>query len=617
LPAVDGSALTNINGSSIDGSTLTNVNAVRLQSRAISSATPNDNEVLTWNNTTLTWEPRTISTGGITALTGEVIASGSGSVAATIAENAITSAKINNTGNTQNRLLITDSTSGATVTYATCALNQILKWNSTGWECATDSNTGVSSVSSANTDISVANGSTTPVLTLNSGTTGGATDANKIAKLSASGLLAAAMIPDFAASKITSGVLPIARGGTNSGTTLNNNRVMISSGGAIVENAAITASRALASDANGLPVASSVTSTELGYVSGVTSSIQTQLNSKQASLGYTPVNKAGDTMTGALTLPSNGLNVGTTQLVVSGGSVGVGTSSPKAQLDVNGGVRLGNDTATCDSTKKGTIRFTGTSFQACDGSSWFTLATPGGLTPAGAVTAMSTATCPSGYLSANGTAVSRTTYPDLFTAIGVMYGSGDGSTTFNLPDYRGEFLRGWDNGAGRDPDAASRTNRGDSTTGDNVGTKQGDNMIAHTHSGSTLSGVTSVDGAHTHAATGLTATASSAGAHTHTFSATGSFNDNTVTGTNGSWDKENNNGSLIQKLTVSTVANSVSVSGTTSSDGAHTHTITMGGSVASAGAHSHTVTISGSTGSAGAGTETRPRNVNVLYCIKY
>lgn len=87
--------------------------------------------------------------------------------------------------------------------------------------------------------------------------------------------------------KATSGVasfqavpIPVADGGTNSTAALNNNRVMQSSGGAVVEAAAITASRALASDANGIPVASATTATELGYVSGVTSAIQTQLGTK-------------------------------------------------------------------------------------------------------------------------------------------------------------------------------------------------------------------------------------------------------------------------------------------------------------------------------------------------
>lgn len=79
--------------------------------------------------------------------------------------------------------------------------------------------------------------------------------------------------------KVT-GTLPIAKGGTNSTTALNNNRVMKSSGGAIIEAAAITANRALASDSNGIPVHTAVTDTELGYVSGVTSAIQTQLNAR-------------------------------------------------------------------------------------------------------------------------------------------------------------------------------------------------------------------------------------------------------------------------------------------------------------------------------------------------
>ena len=76
------------------------------------------------------------------------------------------------------------------------------------------------------------------------------------------------------------GVLPVANGGTNSSTALNNNRVMQSSSGGVVEAAAITASRALVSDANGIPVHATTTSTEIGYVNGVTSAIQTQLDAK-------------------------------------------------------------------------------------------------------------------------------------------------------------------------------------------------------------------------------------------------------------------------------------------------------------------------------------------------
>ena len=59
-------------------------------------------------------------------------------------------------------------------------------------------------------------------------------------------------------------------------------------------------------------------------------------------------------------------------------------------------------------------------------------------------------TAPPGWIKANGAAVSRTTYAALFAAIGTTFGSGNGSTTFNLPDLRGEFIRGWDDSRGID-----------------------------------------------------------------------------------------------------------------------------------------------------------------------
>jgi hypothetical protein len=95
-------------------------------------------------------------------------------------------------------------------------------------------------------------------------------------------------------------ILPISEGGTNSGTALNNDRIMISSAGAIVEHAAITADRALISDANGLPIASVTTATELSYVSGVTSSIQTQID----NLVEAPTFVFGEVPSGAI----NGVN---------------------------------------------------------------------------------------------------------------------------------------------------------------------------------------------------------------------------------------------------------------------------------------------------------------------
>lgn len=65
-------------------------------------------------------------------------------------------------------------------------------------------------------------------------------------------------------------------------------------------------------------------------------------------------------------------------------------------------------------------------------------------TPPGNIAATARATAPSGWLIADGAAVSRTTYSGLFAAIGTAYGTGNGSTTFNLPDYRGRVVVGTD-----------------------------------------------------------------------------------------------------------------------------------------------------------------------------
>jgi len=90
--------------------------------------------------------------------------------------------------------------------------------------------------------------------------------------------------------------------------------------------------------------------------------------------------------------------------------------------------------------------------------------------PAGAVMAFAMNSAPSGWLSADGSAVSRTTYATLFTAIGTTHGTGDGSATFNLPDMRGIFVRG----------SGSQT-IGTSTYSGTFGTKQNDEFKAHTH----------------------------------------------------------------------------------------------------------------------------------------
>lgn len=80
----------------------------------------------------------------------------------------------------------------------------------------------------------------------------------------------------------------------------------------------------------------------------------------------------------------------------------------------------------------------------------------------GSVSAFAMNAAPTGWLACGGQAVSRTTYADLFAKIGTIYGAGNGSTTFTLPDLRGEFIRGFDNGRGIDAGRAFASNQTDS-----------------------------------------------------------------------------------------------------------------------------------------------------------
>ena len=89
--------------------------------------------------------------------------------------------------------------------------------------------------------------------------------------------------------------------------------------------------------------------------------------------------------------------------------------------------------------------------------------------PSGSVFCMAVATIPTGYLECNGAAVSRTTYAALFAIIGTTYGTGNGSSTFNIPDLRGEFVRGFDNGKGTD-------------SGRSIASSQGSANLSHGHS---------------------------------------------------------------------------------------------------------------------------------------
>ena len=123
-----------------------------------------------------------------------------------------------------------------------------------------------------------------------------------------------------------------------------------------------------------------------------------------------------------------------------------------------------------------------------------TYASGNSLVPAGALMPYAGTSAPTGFLLCHGQAVSRTTYADLFSAISTTYGSGDGSSTFNLPDLRGRVV------AGQDDMGGASANRLTDQTGGLNGDTLGDTGGSETH----------------------TLTTAQLASHTHTFSDTDS-----------------------------------------------------------------------------------------------
>jgi microcystin-dependent protein len=135
-------------------------------------------------------------------------------------------------------------------------------------------------------------------------------------------------------------------------------------------------------------------------------------------------------------------------IILPNKNVGINTETPSSELEVNGRIK--------DKT--------------------------GFVMPVGTIVPYGGATAPDGWLLCDGGVVSRTTYADLFAVIGTAFGEGNGTTTFNLPDLRGMFLRGRDAGAGRDPDTGGREEMAfGGNTGDAVGSVQADQYRSHTH----------------------------------------------------------------------------------------------------------------------------------------
>lgn len=213
---------------------------------------------------------------------------------------------------------------------------------------------------------------------------------------------------------------------------------------------------------------------------------------------------------------------------------------------------------------------------------------------------------PTGWLNCSGLAVSRTTYADLFAVIGTYFGVGDGTTTFNLPDFRGLSLVG-----------AVSTNLGvavGNTAGGKVWTYgTADPFTALTHSSDnaahTHTFTDDSQGDHTHATNHTTtATYSSqtaASGHTHTYAGTGVSNghDHTVANLGASSGTISMSTSLSNELAAAT--SHTHTVGNISGGNAHAHTVTE--SVTTTAGHSHTYTgtvpsYTGTSGSTGAHT---------------
>lgn len=198
-----------------------------------------------------------------------------------------------------------------------------------------------------------------------------------------------------------------------------------------------------------------------------------------------------------------------------------------------------------------------------------------GAVPAGAIMDFARTSPPPGWLECNGSAVPRSTYADLFTAIGTTWGAGDGSTTFNLP-----------------PD---RFRRGRNAAGVAVGTLQADQNKTHTHTGSGTTGTE--DTAHAHNFSGTTTTESV----THTHGINGVISDGTaITASN--------------YVTGPVLAGRIVNPSTGTQSAFHTHNYS-GVTSGETAAHAHGYSFTTSAGSAD-GSEARPLSQSVLTCIR-
>ena len=224
--------------------------------------------------------------------------------------------------------------------------------------------------------------------------------------------------------------------------------------------------------------------------------------------------------------------------------------------------------------------------------------------PTGALTAFAGSSAPTGWLLCYGQAVSRATYAALFSVVGTTYGSGNGSTTFNIPDMRGRVPVALDNMGGTDADRLTVAN----TLGDTGGKEKHLLLVAEMPSHSHLAGLlaTTSAGSHVHTLNTL-AIGTTGSTHTHKVgNYDGSGINNYIVTNSGA-------GPAYQALVPDGTAQNERI--TTNTNGStHTHNIT--GALQTTGNHTHPV--SGSTATAGDGEEHNNMQPYILtnYIIK-
>jgi microcystin-dependent protein len=285
--------------------------------------------------------------------------------------------------------------------------------------------------------------------------------------------------------------------------------------------------------------------------------------------------------------------------------VGIGTTSPhsSAQLDINSDSK-GLLTPRLTATQRAGISNPATGllvyqtdgssgFYYYNGSSWIDLPnTSNSSVPTGTVMSFAGSSAPTGWLLCDGSAINRTTYANLFTAIGSTYGSGNGSTTFNLPDLRGRTIFGVDNMGGTSANRLTTT-----------GGVSANNTLGATCGAQSITLTTPNLPTHNHTFTGDQSTTSS-NSHTHDYQ--------------DAYFAESLSGGVGANQRFGLSANSDNDNSFYFRTSSNTHSTSASNIATSSNSHSHTVTASGTVGNTGSGAAFSPLNPGIVmnYIIK-